>query len=150
MSRKLYRNKQGRIVVRTKKPKQKAPNDRRDRSATIIRKDGSLVKNNYQQILKQVRKSGYIALISDLRVEIENWRYEHRGEKLTERNLISRLTYNKIEKNFINAGLSADEAAAQAGVSTKELLDKDNWKGSEFMGKWLFQFNYSGSVWRKI
>ena len=56
---------------------------------------------------------------------------------------------SKIEKAIINTGYTPDELAAEMGIDVADLLDENNWSGSEFTfgGKtWNFEFRYDGSV----
>ena len=115
------------------------------RSDLIVGKSGKVYKDR----LKKLRDS-----LSDpndqyeLDLIIENQLYK-KDPRISERTLRSMLANSKIEKAIINTGYTPDELAAEMGIDVMDLLDEDNWSGSEFTfgGKtWNFEFRYDGSV----
>ena len=119
------------------------------RSDLIVGKSGKVYKDR----LKKLRDS-----LSDpndqyeLDLIIENQLYK-KDPRISERTLRSMLADSKIEKAIINTGYTPDELAAEMGIDVMDLLDEDNWSGSEFTfgGKtWNFEFRYDGSVMVEI
>lgn len=115
------------------------------RSDLIVGKSGKVYKDR----LKKLRDS-----LSDpndqyeLDLIIENQLYK-KDPRISERTLRSMLANSKIEKAIINTGYTPEELAAEMGIDVMDLLDEDNWSGSEFTfgGKtWNFEFRYDGSV----
>lgn len=115
------------------------------RSDLIIGRTGKI----YEDRLKRLRDS-----LSDpndqyeLDLLIENQLYK-KDARISERTLRSMLADSKIEKAIINTGYTADELASELEIDVADLLDEDNWSGSEFSfgGKtWNFEFKYDGSV----
>ena len=115
------------------------------RSDLIVGKSGKVYKDR----LKKLRDS-----LSDpndqyeLDLIIENQLYK-KDPRISERTLRSMLADSKIEKAIINTGYTPDELAAEMGIDVMDLLDENNWSGSEFTfgGKtWNFEFRYDGSV----
>ena len=119
--------------------------DTRAHSPLIINKKGKV----YEDKLKRLRNS-----LSDpndqaeLDLLIENQLYK-KNPRISEKTLRSMLSNSKIEKAIINTGYTADELASELGIRVEDLLDENNWSGSEFTfgGKtWDFEFKYDGSV----
>lgn len=73
---------------------------------------------------------------------------------ISEERLEASLTHNRIEGMFANAGVSVESAAAEIGVSVKDLYDQSNWQDGVFTApdgnEYMFEFNYTGSVWHKV
>ena len=119
--------------------------DTRAHSPLIISKKGKV----YEDKLKRLRNS-----LSDpndqaeLDLLIENQLYK-KNPRISEKTLRSMIADSKIEKAIINTGYTADELASELGIDVTDLLDENNWDGSEFTfgGKtWDFEFRYDGSV----
>ena len=119
------------------------------RSDLIVGKSGKVYKDR----LKKLRDS-----LDDpndqyeLDLIIENQLYK-KDPRISERTLRSMLADSKIEKAIINTGYTPDELAAEMGINVMDLLDENNWSGSEFTfgGKtWNFEFRYDGSVMVEI
>ena len=115
------------------------------RSDLIVGKSGKVYKDR----LKKLRDS-----LDDpndqyeLDLIIENQLYK-KDPRISERTLRSMIADSKIEKAIINTGYTPDELAAEMGIDVADLLDENNWSGSEFTfgGKtWNFEFRYDGSV----
>ena len=115
------------------------------RSDLIVGKSGKVYKDR----LKKLRES-----LDDpndqyeLDLIIENQLYK-KDPRISERTLRSMIADSKIEKAIINTGYTPDELAAEMGIDVADLLDENNWSGSEFTfgGKtWNFEFRYDGSV----
>lgn len=81
-----------------------------------------------------------------------------KGERLSKRSLLAKVSESKIEKFFINAGYSEADIMAELGMNLDEweknreiLYDEANWENSTFTWngikyKLKFQAKYTGSV----
>lgn len=119
--------------------------DTRAKSPLIINKKGKV----YEDKLKRLRNSlsnPYDQYELDL--IIENQLYK-KNPRISEKTLRSMLSGSKIEKAIINTGYTAEELAAEMGITADDLLDENNWDGDIFkLGNrtWTFEFKYDGSV----
>jgi hypothetical protein len=71
------------------------------------------------------------------------------GQKLTTTGFLGHLESNKISKMFTYAGYSTAEVAREYGMSEAELLDPNNWLGSQFTygsTTLTFNFTYQGDI----
>ena len=72
-----------------------------------------------------------------------------KGEKLSVKSLLSKISESKIEKAFINAGYTEEEILDEIGISRSDLFNEKNWDGSVFTyggNVYDFQFSYTGNV----
>jgi hypothetical protein len=72
-----------------------------------------------------------------------------KGEKLSTKTLMSKVSHNKIERAFINAGYTEELIKDALGVDTEDLFNPDNWEGSYFSHKgktYKFNWSYTGNV----
>ena len=72
-----------------------------------------------------------------------------KGRELTRKTLFSSITTNKVERFFVNAGFTTEEALETLGVPMEVLFDPQNWSGSTFTwGDRVYDVNwtYSGNV----
>lgn len=72
-----------------------------------------------------------------------------KGEKLSTRKLMSKVSDNKIERAFINAGYTEELIKDALGIDTEDLFNPENWEGSYFSHKgktYKFNWSYTGNV----
>lgn len=163
MSKPKLRKIGNRYVYNTKQKKQKSHKPLRKQSPTIVRADGTIVKQEYNKMVNEFKHRHDFESIIEMNATIEAYlgRPENIGKKMSIKSLTSRITYDiyqekghSISKMLINAGLSPQEAADMAGVTANDILNPTNWKFKKnittFMGKWEFNFNYEGSIFTHI
>lgn len=114
---------------------------RRDRSGTLIGKDGRCYHQKIEEFLSNIRDP---AERIQAKVIINN--ANKNKEKLTIRSVRSMLSESKAEKFLINAGYTRKEFEEEYGFSFEDFIDDDNWV--EIDGKSQFYFN--GSIYSLI
>lgn len=113
------------------------------RSKLIIGKNGV-----YEDRLKELlNTTNDPAMRAEIKAKVrESLR---KGEKLSVKSLLSKISESKIEKAFINAGYTEQEILDEIGIERSELFNEKNWDGSVFTfggNVYDFQFSYTGNV----
>ena len=117
---------------------------RRKKSLLVVGKNGRVYQDRLDEILAATTDIG---TKEDIKATVKQ--ASRNKEKLSIKSLSSKVSTNKIEKIFINAGYTEEEITKELGISSKDLYDPSNWKDSTFThgGKtWDFQFSYTGKV----
>lgn len=124
---------------------------RRDKSGTLIGKDGRRYKDKIDEFMSHISDP---AEKIQAKVAIANaHKYK---EKLTIRSLRSKLAESKAEKFLINAGYTRKEFENEYGFSFDEFTDEDNWVEIDGSRKFIRNgtvysliFDYSGQVLKR-
>lgn len=116
---------------------------RNRRSKLIVGKNGI-----YQDRLKELlMTTNDISVKAEIKAKVKE--AVRKGEKLSTKTLLSKISDSRIEKMFINAGYTEPEILEELGIDREDLFNEENWEGSTFSygGKtYDFVFRYTGSV----
>lgn len=129
------------------------------RGRTLVGKGGRITansKSNVDRLIEEIRKStapeiDKQTMINDLRARVQQAHKE--GKKLTTNGFFGQMEEDKVSRMLTNAGYTPEELANEIGVSTKDILNADNWAGDIFMlgdKQWRVSFNYTGSILKEI
>ena len=144
-------------LVKFKQKMREANYERRKNSVLIVDDSGHIQKKAYNYYIEGMKGKINKADYWDMVDTVKSWTRLHKGKKLTLKGIMSRITENKREKMFLNAGVTLKEAAKEIGAKATDILNEDNWK--DIYGvkafKWngnyyAFNFTYEGSVWSKL
>lgn len=124
---------------------------RRDKSGTLIGKDGRRYQNKIDEFMSYISDPG-----DRIQAKVAIAKAHEHKERLTIRSLRSKLAKSKAEKFLINTGYTRKEFEQEYGFSFDEFIDEDNWV--EIDGKRKFVkdgvvysliFDYSGQVLKR-
>jgi len=123
------------------------------RGRTLVGKGGRITSNSKKNVDALIQKikdnqdysdAEKVTLINELKYTVEY--YHQQNKKLTTSGFFAKFAEDKINRFLANAGYSAEELAAEAGVEVEDVLNEANWSGDYFMGVWKINFNYTGSI----
>lgn len=126
---------------------------RRDKSGTLVGKDGRQYHEKIKQVLDSIKDPG--ARIQAKTI-IKNAKEDK--ERLTMRSLQSKMAFAREEKFLINAGYTRASFEEEFGFSFDDFEDEDNWfidvdgKKRFTMNGVVYElfFDYSGQVLRRM
>ena len=127
------------------------------RSRTLVGKNGVISTNskkNVQNLVDQINAND--SLTDDEKLTLVNDLYSYVDQahlakkKMTVNGFWARYESDKISRMLTNAGYTADELAAEIGVSEEEIMKAENWNKDIFMGKWQLSFQYTGELLKYV
>ena len=113
------------------------------RSKLIVGKNG-IYEDRLAEILKATDD---FAVKAEIKAKAKE--AVRKGEKLSIKSLLSKVSESKIEKMFINAGYTESEILSEIGIKREDLFNEANWSGSKFTyggDTYDFVFSYTGNV----
>lgn len=126
---------------------------RRDKSTTLVGRDGRQYKDKIKAFLDSIDDLGvksHVRLIISKAIKNK--------ERLTIRSIQSKLVQSREEKFLINAGYTRDQFFREYGFTFEDFEDEDNWT-KDADGKSYFVWNgvtydwvfdYSGRILRRV
>lgn len=125
----------------------------RSNAPTIVDKKGRLRHGIYEAVLDELEMAGASKeQIEDFKLEVE-YRTKHKQRlRVSWLQAAQNDELSNIERMFINAGYSVEEASELTGFKKKDLLNEANWDGNKFkFGDQILvvDFSYKGSAFRR-
>lgn len=133
------------------------------RGKTLVGKGGKKNTKNIQSFIDSINNNPNFSeaekrtTINDLKTFI-NQRVKQ-GRKLTTTGFTGHRQDDEIDRLFSNFGITAEEAAAELGVSIDTIYDTDNWYDGIFsfkdedknkLRKFEFKRTYTENIWEEI
>lgn len=126
---------------------------RRDKSPTLIGKDGRRLHKNIEAVLNEITDPGIRA---QAKTYIKNAHEDK--ERLTVRSLEARLAFSRERKFLINAGYNEESFEEEYGFTFEDFEDEDNWvRDAEGRRHFTWnnkvynlRFDYSGRILERI
>lgn len=144
IKRTYYSKKLGKTVTKVYEYDASRYTGRRKKSLLIVGKNGRIYQDRLNEILAATTDIG---TREDIKATVKQ--AARNKDKLSIKSLSSKVSTNKIEKIFINAGYTEEEITKELGITSKELYDESKWTNNTFThgGKtYDFQFSYTGKV----
>lgn len=127
------------------------------RGKVLVSKSGQVNKKNVEEYKQQIENSNVYTEAEKrmLKADLNNLirQRSKNKQKMTTTGFEGYEAETKIERFFVNAGYSVEEAAEILGVSEEEIYDKRNWQGNVLTvsgQSYEIKFNYTGSLFQPL
>lgn len=129
----------------------------RYKGLTLTNEKGNLNNKNIADLRKAIKADETLSafekqdLLTDLKVYLKDKQIHHSIG--TTNGFWGFVSEDKVSQLFANAGVDAMAMASQLGEDYDYLMDEGNWVNGMYYGKtgtYEIQFNYSGSILKKV
>ena len=158
-------NKSGQVIEKTYQYDSSIYKRKSDKKASnlVYTKSGKLKKTKVLEIYNTLLEKGRVTKftgIADITRKIENMRITSKSKVLgniSAETVIASYMKDSLLKMLANTGYSVEQLATKLGVSSEDLLNKENWtsaNGKQYFKKpngdeYRFDYNYDGEVFVK-
>lgn len=127
------------------------------RGKTLVGKNGRITNNSKKNVEQYKAQIDARTDLSDrekrsLKADVDAYVSQaHReGKKLTTNGLEARYKNDSVNRLLTNAGYTPEEFAEEAGVDVDTVMNPDSWSNGLFLGMYEINFQYAGSILRKV